>query len=111
MLAALSAVRKAGLKTAMLSNSWSLDHYPRNVLDPLLDVVVISGEVGLRKPDPEIYALTTSKLGVEADRCVFVDDHPGHLETAREVGMTTVLHKTPTETLEELTQLLKVPLT
>ncbi|MEA2476466.1 MAG: hypothetical protein QOC87_665 [Actinomycetota bacterium] len=111
MLAALGSVREAGFKTAMLSNSWSLDHYPREVLDPLLDVAIISAEVGMRKPDPEIYALTTSKLGVSPDRCVFVDDHPGHLEAAREAGMTTVLHRSPAQTISELSSLLGIDLT
>ncbi|MFN2594550.1 MAG: HAD family hydrolase [Actinomycetota bacterium] len=111
MLEGLKLARSAGLKTAMLSNSWSLNHYPREILDPLFDVVIISGEVGLRKPDPEIYALTTSKLGVAPDRCVFVDDHPGHLEAAQEAGMATVLHRSPAQTLAELSDLLGTALT
>jgi putative hydrolase of the HAD superfamily len=73
-------------------------------------VVVISGEVGMRKPDRDIFDLTLEKLGVEADACVFVDDHPGHLQTAQEVGMTTVLHRTPRETVAELEELLDLSL-
>ena len=72
----------------------------------MFDVVVISGEVGLRKPDPDIFTLTTEKLGLDADRCVFVDDHPGHLKAALDAGMTTVLHRTPAETIAELEDLL-----
>ena len=64
----------------------------------------------MRKPDPAIYRLTVDRLGVAADRCVFVDDHPGHLKAARTAGMTTVLHKTPLETVAELESLLAVPL-
>lgn len=110
MVEGVRSVHGSGLKTALLSNSWSLNHYPRDLLDPLFDVVVISGEVGMRKPQPEIYTLTTSKLGVAPERCVFVDDHPGHLEAAVEVGMTTVLHRTPDETLAELSDLLGMAL-
>lgn len=110
MLDAVLATRKAGFRTALLSNSWGLTGYPRERFAELFDVVVISAEVGMRKPQPEIFRFTTDKLGVPADRCVFVDDHPGHLKAALEEGMTTVLHRSPAETLGELQELLGVPL-
>jgi epoxide hydrolase-like predicted phosphatase len=107
MIAAVGSARSNGLKTALLSNSWSLRHYPpRARLDEIFDAIVISGEVGLRKPDPAIYELTVTRLGVAAERCVFVDDHPGHLKAAIDAGMTTVLHRTPAKTIEELRGLL-----
>jgi putative hydrolase of the HAD superfamily len=102
MLRAIAAVRDAGFKTGLLSNSWGVDYYPIERLRPLFDALVISGEVGMRKPDPDIYHLATERLGVAAQRCVFVDDHPGHLKAAQEVGMTTVLHRGPEHTLTEL---------
>jgi putative hydrolase of the HAD superfamily len=106
MFEAVGKARTGGLKTALLSNSWGVELYPRERINEVFDVVVISGEVGLRKPDPEIFEFTLDKLGVPAERCVFVDDHPGHLKTAKELGMTTVLHRTPRETLAELEELL-----
>ena len=106
MLAAVGRVRAAGLKTGLLSNSWGTALYPRERLDPLFDVMVISGEVGLRKPDPEIFTLTTDRLGVAPAACVFVDDHPGHLTSAAEAGMATVLHRDPAGTIAELETLL-----
>jgi putative hydrolase of the HAD superfamily len=110
MMEAVVLARQAGYQTALLSNSWGLDLYPRDRFPDMFDVVVISGEVGLRKPDPDIFTLTTEKLGREADRCVFVDDHPGHLKAAVDAGMTTVLHRTPKETIAELEDLLEIPL-
>ena len=110
MFAAVAAAREAGLKTGLLSNSWGTALYPHDRLAELFDVSVISGEVGLRKPDPAIFDLTTSRLGVPAARCVFVDDHPGHLTSAAEAGMTTVLHREPGRTIDELESLLGVPL-
>ncbi len=110
MLSAVEAARKAGIKTALLSNSWGRSLYPREQLDELFDVVVISGEVGLRKPDPEIFRITTARLGVEPGCCIFVDDHPGHLASAEQAGMKTVLHRTPAETISELESLLGAPL-
>ena len=110
MISAVEAARSHGLKTALLSNSWSLRHYPRARFDAIFDVIVISGEVGLRKPDAEIFTLTLDRLGVEASGSVFVDDHPGHLKAALEEGMKTVLHRTPAETLEELRAVLHIRL-
>jgi putative hydrolase of the HAD superfamily len=109
MLDALVSTRREGLKTALLSNSWGMAGYPQERFEELFDVVVISGEVGLRKPDPAIYQLTVRRLNVPAVRCVFVDDHPGHLPPAQEAGMTAVLHVSPQQTLARLTDLLGVP--
>lgn len=106
MFAAVGAARAAGLKTGLLSNSWGMDLYPRAKLDEQFDVVVISGEVGLRKPDPAIFMLTTERLGVAPAQCVFVDDHPGHLQAAAEAGMATVLHRSPEQSIVELEELL-----
>lgn len=111
MLDVVRAARAAGLKTALLSNSWGLWGYPRELFGELFDVTVISGEVGLRKPDPEIFKMATDRLALAPEACVFVDDHPGHLKAALEAGMTTVLHRSPEETIPELESLLSIPLT
>lgn len=110
MFEMLRRARGGGVKTALLSNSWGLELYPRDLLNETCDVIVISGEVGMRKPDADIFTFTTDKLGLEPQVCIFVDDHPGHLKTAREVGMTTVLHKDPAQTIAELEGLLEMPL-
>ena len=110
MFSALAAAKERGFKTGLLSNSWGVSTYPRERLEEVMDVIVISGEVAMRKPDPEIFELTASKLGVPAESCVFVDDHPGHLEAAKELGMTTVLHRDPSQTISELEALLGTPL-
>lgn len=106
MLDAVARARRAGYKTALLSNSWGVAHYPTRRLAPLFDALVISGEVGLRKPDPEIFTLVCERLEVKPETCVFVDDYPGHLRTALTLGMTTVLHRTPERTIQELEDLL-----
>ncbi|MDQ3964109.1 MAG: HAD family phosphatase [Actinomycetota bacterium] len=111
MLEAVAAIRAAGFKTALLSNSWGVSAYPRERLTELMDVIVISGEVGMRKPDPEIFDLTATKLGVDPSGCVFVDDHPGHLKAAQVAGWMTVLHRTPAQTIEELSRLFGLRLT
>jgi putative hydrolase of the HAD superfamily len=110
MMTAVEVARKAGFKTGLLSNSWGMGLYPRRRIDDLFDAIVISGEVGMRKPDAAIFDLAVGRLGVEPGRSIFVDDHPGHLKAAVALGMTTVLHKTPSETIAELEALLGLSL-
>lgn len=111
MLEAVATIKAAGFKTALLSNSWGVSAYPRERLTELMDVIVISGEVGMRKPDREIFDFTANKLDVDPSGCVFVDDHPGHLKAAQAAGWTTVLHRTPSQTIEELSLLFGIQLT
>jgi epoxide hydrolase-like predicted phosphatase len=111
MLAAVGRARQHDVKTALLSNSWGIDGYPRDRFADLFDTVVLSGEVGLRKPDPAIYRVVVERLEVSGERCVFVDDYPGHLQPAEQAGMTTILHISPEDTISRLTHLLGVPLT
>ncbi len=101
MLDALRTARRNGIKTALLSNSWGLD-YPREGWDELFDAVVISGEVGMRKPEPRIYRLAADRLAVAPERCVFVDDLPPNVRGAVEVGMCGVHHTDAATTLGEL---------
>lgn len=108
MFELVERARSSGYRTALLSNSWGMGLYPRDRIEETFDVVVISGEVGLRKPDPGIFTLTVDKLGLDASQCVFVDDHPGHLKAAQAAGMTTVLHKTPAQTIPDIDALLKL---
>jgi epoxide hydrolase-like predicted phosphatase len=110
MLEAVRRARGAGVRTGLVSNSWGTRRYPRDVLAELFDGVVISGEVGMRKPAPEIYALGARSIGVEPEACVFVDDLPFNLTPAAELGMATVHHRTSEETLGELERLLGVSL-
>jgi putative hydrolase of the HAD superfamily len=111
MMQAVVLAKRSGLKTALLSNSWGLGLYPRERFPEMFDEVVISGEVGMRKPNPDIYEHTIKQLGVAPEKSVFVDDHPGHLKTAQDLGLTTVLHRTPTQTIQDLESLLEIPLT
>lgn len=98
-------VRAAGLQTALLSNSWGAE-YPREGWDELFDAVVISGEVGLRKPEPGIYLLCARQLGLEPAQCVFVDDLSPNVRGAVAVGMVGVLHTSVEATVTELDALL-----
>jgi epoxide hydrolase-like predicted phosphatase len=109
MLGVVRRIRTAGYKTALLSNSWGMD-YPREGWAELFDVTVISGEVGMRKPEPEIYRLCAEQLGLPPERCVFVDDLSPNVRGAVAVGMVGVLHRTYDETVVELEALFDVEL-
>lgn len=85
-------LREAGVATAVLSNSWGVDAYPTALMADHFDDVVISAEVGLRKPDPAIFRLAAERLDVPASGCVFVDDLDLNVVAARELGMTAVHH-------------------
>lgn len=102
-------VRAAGFKTALLSNSWGLD-YDRGGWEQLFDVVVISGEVRMRKPEPQIYLHCARELDVEPRQCVFVDDLGPNVKGAVAVGMVGVKHVTAEQTIGELEALLDLAL-
>ena len=104
MVELVRKARAAGLHTALLSNSWG-EGYPKDLLIELFDTVVISGRVGLRKPDERIYRHTLDQIGVEASRAVFFDDAPVNVDAARAVGMHAFRHTTADDTRAHLATL------
>jgi epoxide hydrolase-like predicted phosphatase len=109
MVRAVVAAREAGVPTGLISNSWGLGIYDRAPMD-IFDATVISGDVGLHKPQPEIYLLACERLRTEPRRCVFVDDLAENVAGAEAVGMTGVRHRAATETVPRLEELLGVSL-
>jgi putative hydrolase of the HAD superfamily len=109
MVDAVRHAKAAGLSTALLSNSWG-NSYPREGWSEIFDAVVISGEVAMRKPDPEIFRLTARLLGLEPAQCVFVDDLMPNVRGAAAVGMVGVHHVLAPDTIAELEALLGVPM-
>jgi epoxide hydrolase-like predicted phosphatase len=110
MVAAVRAARAAGVRTGLVSNSGGAGRYPRRLLDDLFDGVVISGEVGMRKPAPEIYALGAERCGSAPEACVYVDDFAVNLPPAQDLGMAVVHHTKPEVTIAELERVLGVTL-
>lgn len=110
MVDAVRRARAGGIRTGLVSNSWGTRRYPRDLLTELFDAVVISGEVGLRKPAREIYTLGAERIGLEPADCVFVDDLGANLAPAAKLGMATVHHRAPDETIAQLERLLGVSL-
>jgi epoxide hydrolase-like predicted phosphatase len=99
-------------KTALLSNVGknSLKHrFSDEELSELFDAVVASGEVGLAKPDREIYHHTANLLDVEPEECAFIDDREVYVVGAREAGMQAILYKDFDQMRVELEKLLADP--
>ncbi len=112
MTDAVEALRGAGVRTGVLSNSWWFPMYDLPFYDRAFDVRVISGKVGLRKPDPAMFERGVEAMGLPPERIVFVDDFDENLPPARALGMTAVLHSPddPLKTVGKLERLFDVPL-
>lgn len=104
MIETVGRIRRAGIPTGLISNSFGTGIYDRAPLE-MFDAAVISGEVGLHKPQPEIYRLGAERIGVRATECVFVDDLRENVAGAEAVGMTALLHRDPEETAGALGEL------
>jgi putative hydrolase of the HAD superfamily len=98
-------LRARGVRTALLSNSWGPGGYPREDFPGLFDAVVISGEVGMRKPEPRIFHHAAQLLDSDPAECVFVDDLEANVRAAVGCGMTGVHHTDPAYTQQRLTEL------
>jgi putative hydrolase of the HAD superfamily len=106
----IRTLRAGGLRTALLSNSWGCEEYPRADFPGLFDTVVLSGEVGMRKPEREIFLHAAQALGLAPAECVFIDDMEANVAAAQACGMAAVLHTGPAATAKALQDLLGVPL-
>ena len=87
----LAELRRAGVRLAALSN-WSAEKFPiarpRYPFLEWFETIVISGEVGVSKPDPRIYRHLLEQMGWAAEACVFVDDSAPNVRAAADLGMT-----------------------
>lgn len=117
MVAALRAIRRAGLPLALLTNNFvtgdATTMGPREEVAEalaLFDHVIESSREGVRKPDPAAYQLVLDRLGVEASAVVFLDDLGVNLKPARALGMTTIKVEDPDVALAELAEILALDL-
>ena len=89
MIAFMASLRAQGLRMALLTNNvreWELRWRALAPIDEIFELVIDSAFVGVRKPDPEIYELAVSGLGVRAEECLFVDDIEVNCEAAAAAG-------------------------
>lgn len=98
----LRRAKAAGLRTALLSNAEGPGPDPDSPFGALFDTMVLSGEVGIAKPDERVYRLTADRLGLAPGQCVFVDDLRVNVRAAAATGMVGVHHTTVASTVAEL---------
>lgn len=95
--------------TCLISNGWpDLRNYiVQHRIEDAFDALVISAEVGVMKPESEIFHVALERLRVGPDEVAFVDDTQANVEAARKLGMRGILFRKPEQALKELNALLK----
>lgn len=92
-------------KTALLSNIGSdmMDgFFTPEERKTLFDVVILSGDVKLAKPDPEIFELTLQNLGVAPQEAIFIDDSENHIVGAQKLGIRSIQFSSNNQLKNEL---------
>ena len=103
-------LRGQGIITAILSNIFKFSAdvtREKNGYDEF-SPVILSYEVGMVKPEPEIYQLAIEKLNVKSEEIIFIDDKERNLIPARKLGMKTVLAKKPEQIVKDVLALIEV---
>lgn len=109
LVAYFSALRPR-YRTALLSNSFDgarEREQDRYHFAEMVDVIIYSHEVGLAKPDPRIYALTSQRLGVQAQEIVFLDDAERNVATAAAFGFHAILYQNNAQAIAEIDRCLQ----
>ena len=101
-------LKARGIKTAVLSNTIKphTDTIIKHDGYKDFDIVILSREVNLRKPDSEIYLLTIKQLGTKPEECVFIDDKDENLRPAKKLGMKTILAKNPKQVINDVSRII-----
>jgi len=96
-------------KTGIISDGWSdsRDNVKQYVDYILFDVIVFSAEEGIKKPDPEIFKRALTRLDVEPQEAVFVDDRMPNVAGAKQIGMNGIHHVETPRTIKEIQQLFR----
>ncbi len=104
----MKELKQAGYPIYGLSN-WSAETFPyarqKHDFFDLLDDMVISGEVGHVKPQPEIFQILLDRIGRPAHKCLFIDDSLANIEQAEKMGFATVHFQSPEQLRSALLEL------
>jgi len=104
MLGIVKRLRERGYVTALLSNVVQphVDfNRPRGNYDHF-SPVILSCEVGMRKPERGIYELALRRMKRRPGECVFIDDLPKYLAAAERLGIKPILFESPAQVRQEL---------
>jgi putative hydrolase of the HAD superfamily len=105
MIELMRELKGGGKRMAMLTNNvkeWEPMWRSMLPVDEIFEIVVDSGFVGCRKPEPQIYELTLGRLGLPAEACLFIDDLAPNVEGARKAGMTAVHFRDNEQAIAEI---------
>ena len=108
-LMAFAASLRPRVRTAIISNSADgarREEAGRYGLDKSFDPIIYSHEVGMAKPDPAIFELACSLMGVSPAEMIFVDDVPGHIAAAHSLGIHGIVHRSTPETIALVSSLM-----
>ena len=104
----LRALKVIGHPLYGLSN-WSAETFPRaRHVYPFFnwfDDIILSGEVGLNKPDPAIFNLLLNKIGFSAPECLLIDDSQPNVDAAKKLGFITIHFTSPEKLKMEMQRL------
>ncbi len=108
--------RAAGFRTAILSNMHfdalgAINASPEFRWITDFDAAVFSCREGLVKPERGIYLKCLEALGATAGECIFIDDNPGNVAAAQEMGMKGIVFQSEEETARQVSRLSSVPVT
>ena len=102
---------KPSYKIGLLSNvgtNWVLDHFLTAKEQALFDTFVFSFEVGLVKPDEQIYRLVCERLGESPDACLLIDDLERNCQGATDIGMQAIVYQNLTQMRSDLSKTLSL---
>ena len=109
MIDLMRECKRGGRRMAMLTNNvqeWEPLWRTMLPVDEIFELVIDSGWVGYRKPEPQIYEITVERLGLPASACLLVDDLEVNCEAARELGFTAVQYREPEQAIAEVRAIL-----
>jgi putative hydrolase of the HAD superfamily len=109
MIDLMRECKRGGMRMAMLTNNvqeWEPLWRTMLPVDEIFELVIDSGWVGYRKPEPQIYEITAERLGLPASACLFVDDIEVNIDAARELGFTAVHYREPEQAIAEVRAIL-----
>lgn len=95
---------KPDYKTGILSDAWAdaREGMADVINNDLFDVIVFSAEVGMQKPNPEIFRLALSRLEVEPQEAIFLDDRQKNVEAALSIGMHGLLFTETQQAIQDI---------
>ena len=103
----IKKLRATGYRIGVISNTSPERARANDLMDGYrgFDTVILSHEVGIRKPDERIFKIALERIGLEAGGCVFIDDHTQNVRAAERIGIKGILYKNPRQLERDLAAL------